>query len=97
MEKTLLAIYIGVAVYWLLSLVVDIICICSKSLNRLQVGAIGLLLNMLVMTVIAYMRDMDIFPNEEVICVMVVISIINMIASMVQIFLGMVVTSEHSE
>ena len=79
---------IGAAVYVLLSIVIDAIMFMVKSLDRVQFGSAGVLLNVVVAMVVSRLRSW-LFPNDILFYVVCGVCIVNFIVSCIYIVLGM--------
>lgn len=87
MKDIVISFIIGAIVYAILSVVIDSIMFVVKSLNRKQIGALGMVFNTIILA--GTSRFQAFFPNEIVFLLMIVVSIINIIISVVQFVLGM--------
>lgn len=87
MNDILLGVYIGFIIYGVCSLIVDIIVFCIDSLNRKQLGTLGIVWNIIIFTITGLIRP--ILPNEILFYILCIISFINLIISAIQLLLGL--------
>lgn len=88
MEDILFYAGIGAAVYVVLSIVIDAAFFMLKSLNRMQFGSVGVLLNGVLVMVVSWLRS-RFFSNDILFYVVCGTCAINFIVSCFYIVLGM--------
>lgn len=87
MNQMLLSLYIGFAIYGVCSLIVDVIVFCIQSLNKKQLGMLGMLWNFIVLSATWYLRPM--FPTDVAFYVLCGISCVNVLISLITFALGL--------
>jgi len=83
---SLLGIYIGLAIYGICSLIVDGIVCLLDSLNKKQLGALGLFWNTIIIVGTYFFRPY--FPTDILFYVLFIISAVNLILNMIIFTVG---------